>query len=62
MTKVNLGTRKLSKTNYTYIISIPKIWVDNVCVKENELLSLFMTDKKDLVIKPHRSAIVEKIQ
>jgi hypothetical protein len=62
MTKVNLGTRKLSKTNYTYVISIPKVWVDNVGIKENELLSLFMTDKRDLVIKPFRCAVVEKIQ
>ena len=52
MTKIELGTRKINKVNYTYAISIPKVWIENAQVKENDLLHLWMDDKKRLIIEP----------
>ena len=52
MTKVNLGIRKLNKTNYTYTLSVPKVWANNAGVKENDPLRLWMDEKKRLIIEP----------
>ena len=61
MTKIELGNRKINKINYTYTISIPKVWVDNAQVKENDQLHLWMDDKKRLIIEPEDDKD-EKIQ
>ena len=61
MTKIELGNRKINKINYTYPISIPKVWVDNAQVKENDQLHLWMDDKKRLIIEPEDDKD-EKIQ
>ena len=62
MTNTKLGPRKICKVNYSYTISLPKIWLDNAGLKENELVSLYMNNKNDLILKPHRNDVIDPIQ
>lgn len=62
MTNTKLGTRKICKVNYSYSISLPKVWLDNAGLKQNELVSLYMNNKNELVIKPHRNDVIETVQ
>ena len=62
MTNTKLGTRKICKVNYSYSISLPKIWLDNAGLKENKLVSLYMNNKKELVLRPHRNDVIETVQ
>jgi len=59
MTKVDLGTRKICKVNYSFTISLPKVWLDNAGLKENELVSLYMNNKNNLILIPHRTDIID---
>jgi len=59
MTKVDLGTRNICKVNYSFTISLPKVWLDNAGLKENELVSLYMNNKNNLILIPHRTDIID---
>ena len=62
MSNIKLGTRKICKVNYSYSISLPKTWLDNASIKENEFVTLRMNDKKELIIKPCRVDKNEDVQ
>jgi len=63
MTKqlIELGTRKLSKQNYSWILTIPDVWVKNSGIKQNELVVFLMDDKNNLIIKPRKVHTNEKV-
>lgn len=63
MTKqlIELGTRKLSKQNYSWILTIPDVWVKNSGIEQNELVVFLMDDKNNLIIKPHKVHTNEKV-
>lgn len=61
-TLIDLGTRKLSKQNYSWILTIPNVWVQNSAIQENELVVFLMDDQNNLIIKPHRRYISEKVE
>ena len=42
MTTLQLGRRKICKTNYSLTISLPKVWAQNAHVKEDDLVDLIM--------------------
>ena len=52
---IDLGQRKICKTNYTLSLSLPKVWAENAKIKENDLVDLIMVRDGSLVIKPARN-------
>lgn len=53
MNEVSLGTRKVCKINYSFSISLPKTWIENANLNENDRVSLSMNSKKELIIRPN---------
>jgi hypothetical protein len=50
---IKLGKRKLSKVNYSHIISVPKVWVENTGLQDNDLVELtWQQEDGSLVVKP----------
>jgi hypothetical protein len=58
---IELGTRKLSKQNYSWVLTIPDVWVKNSGLEQNELVVFLMDDRHNLIIKPHRVYVNEKV-
>lgn len=60
--EIDFGRRKICKVNYSFTISLPKIWAENAKIKENDFVQLFMNKDRSLVIKPLRKDENEEIQ
>ncbi len=58
---VELGTRKLSKQNYSWILTIPDVFVKNSGLQQNELVVFLMDENNNLIIKPHKGYVNEKV-
>ncbi len=58
---IDVGTRKLSKQNYSWVLTIPDVWVKNSGIKQNEAVVFLMDDKNNLIIKPHKVYENEKV-
>ncbi len=58
---IELGTRKLSRQNYSWILTIPDVWVKNSGMQQNEMVVFLMDEKNNLIIKPHRVYVSEKV-
>lgn len=58
---IELGTRKLSRQNYSWILTIPDVWVKNAGIQQNELVQFLMDDDNNLIIKPHKAYVNEKV-
>jgi len=56
-----LGTRKLSKQNYSWILTIPPVWVKNCGIETNELVVFLMDEHNNLIIKPYKVYVNEKV-
>jgi AbrB family looped-hinge helix DNA binding protein len=50
----NMGRRQIRRVNYTRTISLPKVWLDTVGLKEGDNLDLEMTEDGSLVLRPQR--------
>jgi bifunctional DNA-binding transcriptional regulator/antitoxin component of YhaV-PrlF toxin-antitoxin module len=48
---LNMGPRTIRKVNYTYIISVPKVWLDNVGAKVGDCVQTEITEQGDLLIR-----------
>ena len=46
------GRRKVCKVNYTRTVSLPKVWLENVGLKPNDLVEMTMQEDGSLTIKP----------
>lgn len=58
---IELGTRKLSKQNYSWVLTIPDVFVKNSGLQQNELVVFLMDKENNLIIKPHRVYVNEKV-
>lgn len=58
---IEVGTRKLSKQNYSWVLTIPDVWVKNSRMQQNELVVFLMDEKNNLIIKPQRVHVSEKV-
>lgn len=58
---IELAIRKLSKQNYSWILTIPDIWVKNCGIETNELVVFLMDEHNNLIIKPHKVYVNEKV-
>jgi antitoxin component of MazEF toxin-antitoxin module len=58
---IELGTRKLSHPNYSYATTLPSIWVKTNGLQQNELLVFHMDENNNLIIRPHRRYVNEKV-
>lgn len=58
---IQLGIRKLSKQNYSWILTIPDVWVKNCGIQQNELVIFQMDKDNNLIIKPHKVLANEKV-
>lgn len=58
---IELGTRKLSRQNYSWILTIPDVWVKNSGMQQNEMVVFLMDENNNLIIKPHRVYVSEKV-
>jgi len=58
---IELGTRKLSRQNYSWILTIPDVWVKNSGMQQNEIVQFLMDKDNNLIIKPHRRYVIEKV-
>jgi len=54
MIKIKLGKRQICKVNYTRTVSLPKVWLENVGLDVHDIVELFMSEKKSLIIKPSK--------
>jgi len=48
---LNLGKRGIVKQNYTYYISVPRIWLENHGIKKRDKVQIFIDNDRNLVIK-----------
>ena len=58
---IELGTRKLSRQNYSWILTIPDVWVKNSGMQQNEMVVFLMDENNNLIIKPHKVYVSEKV-
>ena len=47
-----LATRKLQRLNFSYYIALPISWVRDLKLLKNSDVEIFMTEDKQLIIKP----------
>ena len=52
--ELDLGTRKISKMNFSYIVTIPKIFVKNSPFGETRMVKIIMLEDGSLKIIPIR--------
>jgi len=58
---IELGTRKLSRQNYSWILTIPDVWVKNSGMQQNEIVQFLMDKDNNLIIKPQKVYENEKV-
>lgn len=58
---IELGTRKISKQNYSHVVTLPPLWIQNSGIKQNELIVFLMDENNNLIIKSHARYVSEKI-
>lgn len=51
MPKLALGKRKICAVNYSRIISLPKIWLENSRLKPDDFVELTMQEDGSLLIE-----------
>ena len=49
--EIKLGQRKLYKVNYSHTVTLPKIWVDNAGLKENDFVEFTMLEDGSLLVQ-----------
>lgn len=59
--EISLGKRRICKVNYSFTISLPKVWIENAAIKEKDFVQLTMKGKS-LVIKPYWNDVIETVQ
>lgn len=55
----DFGTRNIIQMNYTRYISLPKAWIDALCIKPGDRISIEMDERQRLVLsqlKAHKSS------
>jgi len=45
------GNRVLRKVNYTYIVTVPKVWIDSVGAKTGDLVSTEINEDGTFVLR-----------
>lgn len=60
MVDIKLGRRKICAINYTRTVSLPKVWLENVGLKPNDMVELGMNDDGSLVIKATKEKISDE--
>ena len=58
---IELATHKLLRQNYSYVLTIPHVWVKNCGIETNELVVFLMDEHNNLIIKPHKVYVNEKV-
>jgi hypothetical protein len=48
---INLGNRKVRLTNKTRVISLPKVWLDNLGISKGDLIEMVMLEDETLLLR-----------
>ena len=48
---IKLGTRAIRKMNYTRMVSLPKVWLENVELEVRDLIEMEMNEKGELILR-----------
>lgn len=59
MNEFSFGRRRITKVNYTYLISLPKVWLENKKLEVGDELELVMVDNS-LVLKTVEKEVAER--
>ena len=51
---IQFENRRIRRVNYTFAISLPKIWMKTMGLKERDIVRLEMGEDGSLIIKPVR--------
>jgi antitoxin component of MazEF toxin-antitoxin module len=54
--KYKFNNRKVQKIGYTYLVSLPLVWVEALKLERGDLLSLETTEEGNLLVKKNETA------
>jgi uncharacterized ubiquitin-like protein YukD len=49
-----LGNRQIRKVNYTRVLSLPKVWLDTVGLKDGDIVDIEMAEDGSLILRPQK--------
>jgi bifunctional DNA-binding transcriptional regulator/antitoxin component of YhaV-PrlF toxin-antitoxin module len=55
MSTTNLGVRRPQKVKTSFVLTIPKLWINQFKLEDLSSLEIFMDENKNLVIKAPKS-------
>ncbi|MBU0666454.1 MAG: AbrB/MazE/SpoVT family DNA-binding domain-containing protein [Nanoarchaeota archaeon] len=57
---LEMPTRRIQKTGYTYMISLPKIWLHNWNLKRFDSVDMEIDNERRLILKPSKCLTLNK--
>jgi antitoxin component of MazEF toxin-antitoxin module len=52
MGKLNLKSRKLQSVGYSFYVSIPPVWLDNVQLCKGDMIKISIDEENKLILEP----------